>query len=68
MIRLTKNLDEWECRAGECKVEDWIEHISGVNCLDWEHDCCDSCPFMVFINKLAEYEDKEEANEKCIQA
>ena len=57
-MRLTRVKDEYECRiAGGCPAEDWMYDLY------WEAtNCCFNCPFEVYINKLAEYEDKEEIN------
>ena len=50
--------DNIEGRIPFCPVEDWVSTITdGI-----DPDCyvCEDCPFMMYINKLAEYEDKEE--------
>ena len=57
-MRLTRVKDEYECRiAGGCPAEDWMYDLYGEVA-----NCCFNCPFEVYINKLAEYEDKEEIN------
>lgn len=60
MARLTRVKDEWECRLAEpCPMEDWITDDLGIS-LDMLRECvCDNCPFIKYINKLADYEDKE---------
>ena len=56
MKRLTRKKDIYECRiAGGCPAEDWMYELYR----EYPVDCCYSCPFTVYINKLAEYEDKE---------
>ena len=55
MARMTRAKDKYECRiAGGCPAEDWI-----VECIEGEivNLPCDTCPFMKYINQLAEYED-----------
>lgn len=61
-MRLTREKDEYECRIASCLVEDWIEEITGITIYNWKSDknVCDNCPFEKYINKLAEFEDKEE--------
>lgn len=61
MFRYTRRKDNFECRHGleGCKAEYWIEKLTGT--LDFDtNDMCDSCPFMRFINRLAELEDLAE--------
>lgn len=61
MERLTRKKDNYPCRlAGGCMAEEWM-----VSCYHGEVGypegvVCDTCPFMKYINTLAEYEDKEE--------
>lgn len=56
-MRLTREKDEYECRiAGGCPAENWMYALYG----EYPTDCCHNCPFEIFINKLAEFEDKEE--------
>ena len=51
MQRLTSRNKEWECRIDYCDVDDYS---------------CDNCPFIKYINKLAEYEDRiEELEDDC---
>ena len=61
-MRLTREKDEYECRIASCFAEDWIEEITGITIYNWKSDTnvCDNCPFEKYINKLAEFEDKEE--------
>lgn len=56
MARLTQQR-KIECRCGNCdEIEAWIEDMGG----DTAHMCI-NCPVQVLVNKLAEYEDEEEA-------
>lgn len=59
MVRLTREKDNYECRvANGCPIEEWVlEHVRDGELVG---DLCDDCPVMVYINKLAEYEDGEE--------
>ena len=60
MVRLTRPKDEWECRlAGPCPAEGWITDNLGAPLDMLRESVCDNCPFIEYINKLAEYEDKE---------
>ena len=59
-LTLTKN-DNIECRIPFCSVEDWVFKMT--NEINPDYYVCEDCPFMVYINKLAEYEDKEEMME-----
>ena len=55
MARMTRAKDKYECRiAGGCPAEEWI-----AGCIAGEITSlpCDTCPFIEYINKLAEYED-----------
>ena len=61
--RLTRHVDEFPCRIEECTAGEWIEKISGTNAFCWDTSECVGCPFEKYINKLAEYEDKEEMME-----
>lgn len=59
MSRLTRPKDRYECRiAGGCPAEDWI--CECTNDGELANLPCATCPFEKYINKLAEYEDKEE--------
>ena len=59
MARLTRKKDQYPCRiAGGCPVEDWLIDSGAI--LDDSTRLCDNCPIEKYINKLAEYEDKEE--------
>ena len=61
MARLTREKDQYECRIDVCYAESWMRDIYGHYPLFEETpNICDHCPFMPIINKLAEYEDKEE--------
>lgn len=53
--RLTSKNKEYECRIGGCEVENWVSSFRNDKI-----DFCETCPFMKYINKLAEYEDREE--------
>ena len=56
-MRLTRKKDEYECRITDCHAEEWMKELYG----DFPPESlCDNCPFEIFINKLAEFEDKEE--------
>lgn len=61
--RLTRHADKYPCRIKECTAGEWIEKISETNAFDWYKSECEGCPFEKYINKLAEYEDKEEMME-----
>lgn len=65
MNRLTRRKDNFPCRfKGGCPAEEWMVEVTGINYVNWEDDeACRNCPFMNIVNKLAEYEDKEEAME-----
>lgn len=56
--RLTRRKDKFPCRIKECTAEKWIDNHNGDSA-----GCCDDCPFMAIVNKLAEYEDYEETTE-----
>ncbi len=59
MDRLTRIRDKYECRIAKgCKAEAWMKSIYGR----YPEDVCCNCPFEKIVNKLAEYEDKEEKN------
>lgn len=62
MERLTRHLDNYPCRVNRCKAEEWMESIYG-ECVDFDADICEDCPFESYINKLAEYEDMAEQME-----
>lgn len=65
MKRLTREKDNFSCRiAGGCPGLEWIEEVTKTHAFDWEVEVCDICPFEKIINRLAEYEDKEEKNVK----
>jgi hypothetical protein len=55
---MTRAKDEYPCRmAGGCPAEEWVcENVTGGTLTG---DLCATCPFEQYINKLAEYEDKE---------
>ena len=54
-MRLTRERDEYECRmAGSCPAEEWMYVLYGKYPVNF----CYNCPFEMYINKLAEYEDK----------
>lgn len=56
-MRLTREKDEYECRIPRgCPAEEWMYDLYG----EYPDDCCYNCPFEKYINKLAEFEDKEE--------
>ena len=56
-MRLTRKKDEYECRIANCNAEEWMNKLYG----DFPpENLCDNCPFESFVNKLAEFEDKEE--------
>ena len=62
MKRFTRPIDEFPCRLAEgCKAEDWMKSLYG----DYPNSnyVCYNCPFEIIINRLAEYEDKEERME-----
>lgn len=62
--RLTRRKDDWPCRMNICTAEDWIEEITGTSEYNWSNsDFCSSCPFMQYINRLAELEDEKERME-----
>lgn len=61
--RLTRHIDNFPCRIENCYAEEWIEKISKTSAFDWDKSECEGCPFEKYINKLAEYEDKEEMME-----
>lgn len=57
MSRLTNPSKEFECRWGQqCEAEQWFYDIYG----EYPESLCDNCPFMKFINALAEKEDAED--------
>lgn len=66
MKRLTRENDQYSCRfLGGCPAEKWIEKHTGVTICDWNDEyICDDCPFEKYINRLAEFEDKEEKDVK----
>ena len=66
MARLTRKKDRYECRvANGCPIEEWmLEHIRDGRLVG---DLCDDCPVMVYINKLADYEDMYDAAQKTAQ-
>lgn len=66
MERMTRPKDKYECRiAGGCPIEGWM-----MECIEGElvRNPCDECPIMPIVNKLAEYEDKEENLEKLYES
>lgn len=56
ILRLTSNKSDYECRCDHCEAEEWFYDKYGK----YPEDICEGCPFIKFINKLAEYEDREE--------
>lgn len=59
--RLTSTKDiNVECRINFCEAEDWIAELTDGTYPDY---VCEKCPFMEYINKLAEYEDNAERME-----
>ena len=66
--RLTRKKDNFPCRINHCSAEDWMVEVTGINYVNWEDDeACRNCPFMNIVNKLAEYEDKEEKMENDLK-
>lgn len=62
--RLTRHIDKFPCRIKNgCPAESWIEKITSTSSYNWDEFMCENCPFEKYINKLAEYEDKEERME-----
>ena len=62
--RLTRHIDEFPCRfKGHCSAEEWMMEVTDTPYVYWRKEACDDCPFMKIVNKLAEYEDKEEMME-----
>lgn len=58
--RLTQSTTRFPCRMNGCTAEEWISEVTGIEVENI--DCkimCNSCPFIKYINRLAEYEDKE---------
>lgn len=61
MKRLTRKKDNYECRIkGGCPAEEWMYHL--YDDYPMGH-VCNNCPFMIYINALAELEDKKEEME-----
>ena len=61
MDRLTRKKDKYECRiSGGCPAEEWIEEMVNFSFYHEDVYVCKNCPFMEYINKLAEYEDAAE--------
>ena len=58
MERLTRQKDEYPCRIADCNMEKYLEslNVEDFSLLDY----CTNCPIFPIVNKLAEYEDKEE--------
>lgn len=56
-MRLTREKDEYECRIMVCCAEEWMKKLYGIFPPE---SLCDNCPFESLVNKLAEFEDKEE--------
>ena len=69
MARLTRVKDRYECRVDTCFAESWMCDVYGHYPLfESTENVCDHCPFMSYINKLADYEDKElEACRKAVR-
>ena len=64
MNRITRQKDNFPCRfKGGCPAEEWIRDITDTEYNKWQKQVCDNWPFEKYINKLAEYEDKEEMME-----
>ena len=65
-MRLTKSEKSYifPCRINGCIAEEWMWDLYG--CYP-KNDICDECPFMKIINKLAEYEDKEEKQKNYLR-
>ena len=58
MKRLTRAKDLYECRMADgCPAEEWISEVSGEWIMNFRESTCSNCPFMRYINRLAEYED-----------
>ena len=56
--RLTRKKDNYPCRIKNCYIEDWVlEHIVKGELIG---NLCNDCPIEPLVNKLAEYEDREE--------
>ena len=55
MSRLTDESKKYECRCKECYLESWVYEQTK------KYICCDGCPMMQYVNKLADYEDKYES-------
>jgi hypothetical protein len=59
-MRMTRKKDNFPCRiAGGCKAEEWMQDHYTEEIYPSKNICYD-CPFEELINKLADYEDKEE--------
>ena len=64
--RFTSTEKKYECRIETCYAEDWMSSVMGfpyADVTDVSELICDNCPFIAIVNKLAEYEDKEEEEE-----
>lgn len=58
-MRMTRRKDSYPCRIKECHAEEWMrEHNKGDKYPSVA--ICNDCPFEILVNKLAEYEDREE--------
>lgn len=60
MKRLTRKKDKYECRILTCPAEEWMHSLYDRYSLK---DVCNDCPFMIYINALAELEDEKEKME-----
>ena len=61
--RLTRHADDFLCRLKHCTAEEWMLDVTDTIYLYWRKAACDNCPFIEIVNRLAEYEDKEEMME-----
>ena len=64
MERLTRPLDEYECRIKDCNAEDWMKTLYGEYTTKV---VCDGCPFMAIVNHLGSIEDYLEKNNISIK-
>lgn len=56
MERITRQLDQWPCRARKCKVQEWFENLFGDGD-DYTEMACDGCPFEEVYARCGAYED-----------
>lgn len=59
MERLTNRSKKFECRIERCYAEKWMREVYGEY-PSLNRGVCDKCPFIKIINRLADYEDREE--------